>query len=329
MAQQRALAKQQRLQREAEERAARQAAAEAQNSSSLEGKAPQREEEEAGGGRGPGATVDDGNLAESMAVGDAAIMEPPSYGASPAAGGLAEDGNPPTVGGKNLPQPEQAAEASARVAFSTRGTRNGLPPPKQAQSTDPLHHVRPSSRLGSVSARADDRHATPLGGGFHTVYSSRSYAAAYAAAAAAGMAPGGMAPGGMAPGGMAPSARASVSASVSASEPASDAAGTARAYMDSYRSVGRRSARSYMDSTQRSASRVGGMSTDRSSSSPTGRFHPDVGERIMQRQLDPHANIDYYATVRNQGGRYGAPDNDCKMGTGGMIASQAFFESLL
>ena len=200
MAQQRALAKQQRLQREAEERAARQEAAEAQNSSSLEGKAPQREEEEAGGGRG-GAMVDDGNLAESMAVGDAVIMEPPSYGASPAAGALAEDGNPPTVGGKNLPQPEQAAEASARVAFSTRGTRNGLPPPKQAQSTDPLHHVRPSSRLGSVSARADDRHATPLGGGFHTVYSSRSYAAAYAAAAAAGMAPGGMAPGGRAPGG--------------------------------------------------------------------------------------------------------------------------------
>jgi len=58
-----------------------------------------------------------------------------------------------------------------------------------------------------------------------------------------------------------------------------------------------------------------------STSSPTGRYHPDPERRLEIRQADLHANIDYLAPN-------GAPDNDRKAKESSWLVSQAFIEGL-
>lgn len=56
-------------------------------------------------------------------------------------------------------------------------------------------------------------------------------------------------------------------------------------------------------------------------SSPTGRYHPDVDRRLDIRKADIHANIDFMAPN-------GAPDNDRKAKESSWLVSQAFIEGL-
>lgn len=80
--------------------------------------------------------------------------------------------------------------------------------------------------------------------------------------------------------------------------------------------------RSYRQTSHRPQSSSRSQATYRSStSSPTGRFHPDRVRRLNLRGADPHCNIDYYAPN-------GAPDNDRKMKEASFLSGQAFNESL-
>ena len=290
LAKQRQAAKRARLDQEAADRRSKQAEAEAAASANLEPKAHGQQEAE---GAAVGAAVGDAVVMEAAVSAHAGARPPATTTTTTTATTTQKAATEDARGGKHLPQSEQ-----------TPVKLDGSPPPKQVQSTERLPPPRASARntLGHAA-----RHSSRGDGGLANVYSSRSYAAAAAAARKNGRGEG--------------------------------EEGTRRSYMESYRNLQQqeqqqesaptqRSARSsFMDATQRSADRTGSLKSERSSESPTGRFHPDRNERIMRRQLDPHSNINYYATNR-QGGRYGAPDNDQKLGTGALLASQAFFESL-
>ena len=83
----------------------------------------------------------------------------------------------------------------------------------------------------------------------------------------------------------------------------------------------------YMTPKSGATSRSGRAKSSRSSaltnrtSSPTGRYHPDVDRRLDIRKADLHANIDYLAPN-------GAPDNDRKAKESSWLVSQAFIEGL-